>query len=123
MDGRVRRRPPLQAPRSCVKTAGVNQPPKAVGIDSPAAVDDDGLPPLEGESAWRKWATRLVTLAVLAAIGFGIWWRFVRDRPPPKKELVVAKLDRGTIQQTVSATGTIYPVNQVEVGTQVSGTV
>ncbi len=119
MHGAVRRRPPLQARKSCVKTAGVNQPPKAVGVDSP----DDELPPLEGEPAWKKWATRIVTLAVVGAIGFGIWWRFVRDRPPPKKELVTAKLDRGTIQQTVSATGTIYPVNQVEVGTQVSGTV
>ncbi len=59
-----------------------------------------------------------VTLAVLA-IGAGLygWWG-ARGNAPGFR---LAKVERGSIVSTVSATGTVNPVVSVQVGSQVSG--
>ncbi len=49
------------------------------------------------------------------------WWKSHSARPPAKYR--TAAVERGSIESLVSATGTIRPVIQVEVGSQVSGTV
>ncbi len=50
-------------------------------------------------------------------------WFLCRPKPPmpPKYEATTVK--RGSLQNSVTATGTVEPVTQVEVGTQVSGIV
>ncbi len=55
-----------------------------------------------------------------AAVGA---WFLCRPKPPmpPKYEATTVK--RGSLQNSVTATGTVEPVTQVEVGTQVSGIV
>ena len=64
----------------------------------------------------------IVVLAVLAGIGFGVKTFFfdakVENAAGP---LVSTKVVQTTISTTISATGTLEPVDQVEVGTQVSG--
>ena len=64
----------------------------------------------------------IVVLAVLAGIGFGGKTFFfdakVENAAGP---LVSTKVVQTTISTTISATGTLEPVDQVEVGTQVSG--
>ena len=70
----------------------------------------------------KKLLKVLVVLAVLAGIGFGVKTFFfdakVENATGP---LVSAKVVQTTISTTISATGTLEPVDQVEVGTQVSG--
>ena len=67
----------------------------------------------------KKLLATVVCLAAGAA-----WWHYTRNAntaPPP--EIVKAAVSRGTITETVQATGTIEPLRRVNVGSQVSGTV
>ena len=65
---------------------------------------------------WMIW----VGLIVLA--GIIIWfWKFRKE--DPKIVLDTVRPATGTIATTITATGTIQPVDTVAVGTQVSGTI
>ena len=63
----------------------------------------------------------IVALVVLAGVGFGVKAKFTNTDEKPRYKL--ADVDRGSIVQFVTATGTLNPVGLVNVGTQVSGTV
>jgi len=73
---------------------------------------------------WRgKWVKTVGVLAVLAAAG-GAWVYWQKAHPAPEvPRFRTAAVDRGAISQAVLANGTVQPVNTVNVGTQVSGTV
>jgi HlyD family secretion protein len=59
---------------------------------------------------------------IIAAIGVAIWyWKYRADESVI--ELQVEKPQYGTISNSVTATGTIQPVDTVNVGSQVSGTI
>lgn len=58
-------------------------------------------------------------LAALLALGAAGWW-FVRDGDGAV-QYRTAKIERGSLLATVAASGTVTPVTQVQVGTQVSG--
>ena len=63
----------------------------------------------------------LIVLLILAAAGGG-WYAYQKTRP--KKEALAyrtAAIARSTVIQDIRATGTIKPIKQVEVGTQVNG--
>ncbi len=66
-----------------------------------------------------KW---LIWVLVLAAAGVGIWYWKYRE----EKTTIVLNTEKpqyGTIANTVTATGTLQPVDTVAVGSQVSGTI
>ena len=67
----------------------------------------------------KRWIAVAAILA-LALVG-AWWWRSRAAGAAPKYR--TAEVDRGSIESVVSATGTIRPVVQVEIGSQVSGTV
>lgn len=60
----------------------------------------------------------IATLVLLAGLA-AWWWMPAQEKP----KWVTAKVDQGPIVQRVSANGTLNPVELVNVGTQVSGTV
>ena len=67
-------------------------------------------------------STRIIAIAVLAAIGAGGWWYYTRgnaDAAAP--QFRTGKVEKGPLAATVSATGTLNPVVSVSVGSQVSG--
>ena len=66
---------------------------------------------------WVAWLTAF--LAVVAVVS---WWG-IRPRVAASPRYRTAAVERGPIEATVSATGTVRPVEQVEIGSQVSGTV
>lgn len=70
----------------------------------------------------KKLLKIVIVLAILAGIAYGVRLFFftekVSDAAGP---LVSTKVTLATITTTISATGTLEPVDQVEVGTQVSG--
>jgi HlyD family secretion protein len=68
------------------------------------------------KSAWKLGAA---TAALLALAGAGGWWWW--QARAPEVSYRTGKLERGPLQSTVSASGTVNPVTQVSVGTQVSG--
>src|SRR5579864_676563 len=65
----------------------------------------------------RHWLIVILTMLALAAIAA---FQLKRN---DNQQYFTAKVDRGDISQVVEATGTIYAVTTVQVGSQVSGTV
>lgn len=62
----------------------------------------------------------LIAVALVGIIGVGIW--FFQSSPAGHKiSYVTAAVSKSEISNSVTATGTIEPVTEVEVGTQVSG--
>ena len=66
-----------------------------------------------------KW----IVLVIALAAGGGAWWYFTNNGAAKTPVWRTAKISRGTIQSTVSASGSLKAVVTVEVGTQVSGQV
>lgn len=64
------------------------------------------------------WAAGAVGLALLAG-GAAWWWN--QKVAAEALQFRSAKIERGSLQATVSASGAVNPVTQVSVGTQVSG--
>ena len=70
----------------------------------------------------KKLLKFVVLLAVVVGIAFGVKTFFFDAKADTAAgPLVSAKVTLATIATTISATGTLEPVDQVEVGTQVSG--
>ena len=67
---------------------------------------------------WKQWTA--VAAAAVAVAGGAWWWAAGRA---PDVSFRTARLERGPLQATVSASGAVNPVTQVSVGTQVSGQV
>ena len=65
---------------------------------------------------------KLIILALLALIGWGAWYYFVREEPVVYS-LTTSRVTRGDILSTVTATGELNAINVVDIGTQVSGTI
>lgn len=68
--------------------------------------------------SWRRPALAIIALAAAGATWFGVTKLRQPDAPPAP---VQAAASRGDIVSTVTATGTLSPVVQVQVGSQVSG--
>ena len=60
-----------------------------------------------------------IGLASVAIVGGGAWWLMQSKTDAPTYK--TAKIERGNLQATVSASGAVNPVTQVSVGTQISG--
>ncbi len=71
----------------------------------------------------RRTVLALLAVLVLGAAAVGLWR--ARDTPdaPEKSAYTLVPIERGPITAVVSATGTLSPVNTVQVGSQVSGTI
>jgi len=67
----------------------------------------------------QRWIAAAVIVVIALAAVWGVKSRSRRDAPRYR----TAPVERGPIESLVSATGTVRPVEQVEVGSQVSGTV
>lgn len=62
----------------------------------------------------------LIAVTIVVVAGAGIWF-FAGSPAKHKVTYVTATVGKGDISNSVTATGTIEPVTEVEVGTQVSG--
>jgi HlyD family secretion protein len=67
-----------------------------------------------------SWKFGIMSLAVLAMAGGGYWW-YTQKQASNDVQYRTSKIERGSLQASVSASGTVNPVTQVSVGTQVSG--
>ena len=61
-----------------------------------------------------------IGLAVVALLGGGAWW-YSQKQAAGDVQYRTSKIERGSLQASVSASGQVNPVTQVSVGTQVSG--
>lgn len=62
----------------------------------------------------------ILALSVVVVIAI-LWWALSPKEEVSKVEFVTSKVVKGEIGNSITATGTIVPVTEVEVGTQVSG--
>src|SRR5262249_50615796 len=60
----------------------------------------------------------LVVVGLIATAGFLLW-----DDPASAAEYTTARVERGNLRNTVTATGTLQAVTTVQVGSQSSGTI
>jgi len=74
-------------------------------------------------SGVRRWLWRLALLALLVAGGVGIYlWR-AKNAGAEGPRFVTAAIEQADLRETVIATGTLSPLDAVEVGAEVSGRV
>jgi len=89
---------------------------------SPRPIETDPTrapaPPSRAARPRRRRALIIAATAVVAILAYR-WWRGAGT--DGAAGYVTARVDRGTIEQTVAATGTVNPVKTVQVGTYVSG--
>lgn len=69
----------------------------------------------------KRWKWLLVAMAVLAFTGIAVTYQSAGNSP--KTQFKTAQAQRGNLTVTVTATGTLEPVNQVDVGSELSGTI
>lgn len=67
---------------------------------------------------WKKTA---IVVVVLAAVGGGVYYYLQKQNAPFDVTYETAKVEKATIGNSITATGTIEAVTSVDVGTQVSG--
>jgi HlyD family secretion protein len=65
----------------------------------------------------------VVAALLITTLGAGAWWMQHQATADGQPEYTQVKVTRGDITATVSATGTLNPVNTVQVGSQVSGVI
>ena len=67
-----------------------------------------------------NWKLAAIAVGVLALAGGGYWW-YSQKQAAGDVQYRTSKIERGSLQASVSASGAVNPVTQVSVGTQVSG--
>ena len=66
----------------------------------------------------RRYVVALVAMAAVVAVGFGF-----RGTQSTAAQYMTARIERGNLRNTVTATGTLQAVTTVQVGSQASGTI
>jgi len=70
----------------------------------------------------KKHIKKIIIIALLVVVAFGVYHFFMKEKPA----LILLQTDevtQGDVTTEVTATGSVQPVDEVEVGTQVSGLV
>src|SRR5215470_16269188 len=92
-------------------------------MSTPAPRPIEPAPPTPAPPPARRWRPSRRTIAV--ALALVVAWLAYRywsgSAGSGETGYVTAKVDRGSIDQVVTATGTVNPVKTVQVGTYVSG--
>lgn len=67
----------------------------------------------------------LIALLLLVLVGAGVSWlvKATTATARPVDAWLTQIVERGSVRRTISATGTVTPVNLIQVGSQVSGTI
>lgn len=71
----------------------------------------------------RRWVWRILVLAVLLAAGVGVYVWQSRTRAEQGPAFITASVEQADLRETVIATGTLSPLDAVEVGAEVTGRV
>src|SRR5580692_6142769 len=109
------------------KTVSVEAPENPVDLTEELPLDDENVLATEPPSMWRRYRWPIVGLVVVliaGGVGLGLW---LTSSSTPATGLTVTtvtvKATTGTIQQTVTSSGTLEPASQAALNFAVSGTV
>jgi HlyD family secretion protein len=90
---------------------------------APSKLDVAGLVGARHRAGIGKRAARWTVGLLLAAAGLAgifLWWSGDESTEP---RFVLQEVERGNLTVTVSATGTLEPTNEIEIGSELSGTI
>jgi HlyD family secretion protein len=68
----------------------------------------------------KPWIKRALVLLVIAAVAI-VGWRFISHGKTAKVTYELAAIDRGTVEKSISSTGSVAALVTVDVGSQISG--
>lgn len=68
----------------------------------------------------KPWIKRALVLLVIAAVAI-VGWRIIGHGKAPKVNYELATIDRGTVEKSISSTGSVAALVTVDVGSQISG--
>ena len=71
----------------------------------------------------KKITVYIIIIALIIIVGAFLWIKFSHKKSDYKVTFNTTTITKGSLSSTVTATGTVNPIKQVEVGTQVSGIV
>jgi len=78
----------------------------------------------DNKSPFRGWLLWLLVISIIAGAGtYYYLYSLPKNRAAPRYHYATATVSRGDLVIKVSATGTLQPVNQVDVGSELSGTI
>jgi HlyD family secretion protein len=72
-----------------------------------------------GRRFYLKWAAIVIAIIIIVIIAMPL----LSDGDSQKVRYSTAEASRGALTVTVTATGTLQPVNQVDLGSEISGTI
>jgi HlyD family secretion protein len=95
---------------------------------APPAATDAAVAALLGPAGrrrplWRRALPWLAALLLLAAAGAGLWWWQAQRTAAAAPQFLTQPVQRGALTVTVTAGGTLQPTRQVNIGSELSGTV
>lgn len=76
-----------------------------------------------GKKGGGKWKGWLATIVVLLAVGAAAWYFLNPSTSTARQVFTTEAVKRGDLKTTITATGNLQPLNQVDIGTELSGTV
>jgi membrane fusion protein, macrolide-specific efflux system len=109
------------------KTGAIDVPAAPVDLTEELPLDDENVLAAEQTSVWRRqrWPIAgVVVVLVAAAVGLTVWLTSGSSTPTGLSvTTVTVPVTTGTIEQTVTSSGTIEPASQANLNFVVSGTV
>jgi multidrug efflux pump subunit AcrA (membrane-fusion protein) len=110
-----------------VKAGAIDAADAPVDLTEELPLDDENVLAPEQPSVWRRYRWPLVGAAILligAAVGLPLWLTSGASTPTGiSVTTVTVPVTTGTMQQTISSSGTIEPASQANLNFAVSGTV
>lgn len=95
--------------------------PEKLSVESAALPPEPPPPPQIAKRSRPKWAKWAMVIGIVAVVGIGVQlWRMHAQNAISYETVAV---ERGAIQASVTATGTVNAVVDVQVGSQVSGNI
>ncbi len=117
-------RGPRPVRKRCIRRAGLSLlRPRCRPMTDTIAATEELKKALAAEEGARRWVRRLaIAFGVVLVVGGGLAWSS-QHRPAPPPRFTTAQVAVGDVLEAVQATGTVQPLLQVNVGTQVNGRV
>jgi HlyD family secretion protein len=95
-------------------------PSSTSGTQTPPRREDILAVLQQGQKRRRVFAYAGATLLLAVAIGGYVWWQR-RSAEPERLRFQTSPVSLGTLHETVTATGTLNPVDSVQLGAEVTG--
>jgi HlyD family secretion protein len=96
-------------------------PPPKKAATTLAPVDLAAAIKAGGPGKHSKWRWLIVLVVLVLLVAGGLWWRQIAKAKNMPPAYATEALRRGDVSLTITATGNLFPTNEVNVGSELSG--